>query len=76
VKSHEKLAVAGLLLATWFLPVSAQTLPFKPSALPKDGVEGLVVNSTVSGNGMIFFSNFLEFLAREVRQRQIYPRDC
>ena len=53
--------VAGLLLMALFTTVVAQTLPFKPSTLPKDGVEGMVVNSTISANGMVFFLNFLDF---------------
>lgn len=58
-----KRAVTGLLLAALLWPtlLSAQTLPLKPSALPKDGVEGLLVNSTISVNGMAFFLNFLDF---------------
>lgn len=54
-------AASLFLLATLLAPVLAQTLPFKPSAPPKDGVEGLVVNSTISANGMAFFVNFLDF---------------
>lgn len=53
--------VAGLLLMALFTTVVAQTLPFKPSTLSKDGVEGLVVNSTISANGMVFFLSFLDF---------------
>jgi hypothetical protein len=49
------------LLAALLVPATAQTLPFKPSAASKDGVEGLVVNSTISANGMAFFVNFLDF---------------
>jgi hypothetical protein len=49
------------LLVTLTTPVSAQTLAVKPSAAPKDGVEGLVVNSTISANGMAFFVSFLDF---------------
>lgn len=51
----------GWLLAALLSPAIAQTLPFRPSALPKDGVEGLVVNSTISSNGMAFFLDFLDF---------------
>ena len=51
----------GLLFATLLSPVLGQTLPFKIAASPKDGVEGLVVNSTISATGMAFFLNFLDF---------------
>jgi len=52
----------SILLAT-LAPASAwaQTLPLKPSALPKDGVEGLLVNSTISDSGLAFFLFFLDF---------------
>lgn len=33
----------------------------KPEVGPKDGVEGLLVNSTVSADGMAFFLSFLNF---------------
>jgi hypothetical protein len=33
----------------------------KPEVAPKDGVEGLLVNSTVSADGMAFFLSFLNF---------------
>jgi hypothetical protein len=39
----------------------AQAPPKKPSSSSKDGVEGLLVNSTISVNGMVFFLNFLDF---------------
>ena len=51
----------SLLLAALLSPVFAQTLQSKPSTLPKDGVEGLLVNSTISANGMLFFLSFLDF---------------
>ncbi len=57
----KKRAITGLFLATLMSSVLAQTLPFKPPALPKDGVGGLLVNSTISVNGMTFFLNFLDF---------------
>jgi hypothetical protein len=53
--------VTGLLLMTLLSTVVAQVLPLKPSTPSKDGVEGLVVNSTISANGMVFFLNFLDF---------------
>lgn len=56
-----KRRVAGLLLTALFTTVVAQTLPFKPSTLSKDGIEGLVVNSTTSASGMVFVLNFLDF---------------
>jgi len=56
----KKVAIA-LLMATFFSTVFAQALPFKPSTLSKDGIEGLLVNSTISANGMAFFLFFLDF---------------
>ena len=57
------MAATGLLLATLLLPslVLPQTLSSKPSTLSKDGIEGLVVNSTISASGMVFVLNFLDF---------------
>jgi hypothetical protein len=39
----------------------AQALPAKTLQHPEPGAEGLLVNSTVSANGQIFFLNFLDF---------------
>ena len=51
----------GLLLLALLSPVSGQSLLAKPSAPSKDGVEGLLVNSTVSADGMTFFLHFVDF---------------
>jgi hypothetical protein len=40
---------------------NAQAPDKRPSTTSKDGVEGLLVNSTISVNGMVFFLNFLDF---------------
>lgn len=53
--------LTGLLLTALLSTVFAQKLPINPSTPSKDGVEGLVVNSTISANGMVFFLNFLDF---------------
>ncbi len=53
--------IACGLAACLLSPALAQTLPFRPSAASKDGVEGLVVNSTISASGMAFVTNFLDF---------------
>lgn len=49
-----------MLLAV-LLSSSLSQAQLKPEAAPKDGVEGLLVNSTVSANGMEFFLSFLNF---------------
>lgn len=52
---------ASVLFATLLLQTFGCELAAKAASFPKDGVEGLVVNSTVSANGMSFFINFLDF---------------
>lgn len=49
------MVATGLLFATLFSSGLGQTLPFKTATSSKDGVEGLVVNSTISATGMVFF---------------------
>lgn len=56
-----KKCAAAFFLATLLTPVFAQGLLAKPSTSSKDGVEGLLVNSTVSADGMAFFLGFLDF---------------
>jgi len=51
----------GLPLAALVSLTVAQTLPAKPLKPPETGAEGLLVNSTYSANGHIFFLNFLDF---------------
>ena len=53
-----RLVVAYLV---WSWPLLAQVAQNKPSTLSKDGVESLLVNSTVSANGLDFFLSFVDF---------------
>jgi hypothetical protein len=55
-----KMRATGLLLLALLPPVFAQTPLAKPLAPSKDGVEGLLVNSTVSADGMAFFLSFVD----------------
>lgn len=52
---------AGLLLAIVLQSTCFAQPLLKPVSPPQDGVDGLVVNSTISANGMVFFLNFLDF---------------
>jgi hypothetical protein len=56
-----KMVTTGLVCVALLSPVVGQTLPFNIATSPKDGVEGLVVNSTISATGMTFFLNFLDY---------------
>jgi curli production assembly/transport component CsgE len=51
----------GLVLSALSSPVSGQTTTLKARQLAKDGVEGLVVNTTISIKGLAFYTNFLDF---------------
>jgi len=57
----KNMAAIWMLLASLLSPVFAQAPPAKRMAPSKDGVEGLLVNSTVSADGMAFFQYFVEF---------------
>jgi hypothetical protein len=50
-----KRVASGLLFAALMSNLLAQTVQSKIPISPKDGVEGLVVNSTISATGMVFF---------------------
>jgi len=54
-------AMIGLLLSALSSPVFGQTTTLKSWQLPRDGVEGLVVNATISTKGLAFYKNFLDF---------------
>ena len=51
--------VAACMVWSW--PLLAQVAQNKLSTPSKDGVESLLVNSTVSANGLDFFLSFVDF---------------
>jgi hypothetical protein len=51
----------GLFLSALASPTFGQITTLKARQMPKDGVEGMVLNTTISIKGLAFYNSFLDF---------------